>query len=213
MPSEGALFRQVLAERWQDLHPDIQARFAKDPLPGKPLFYRGELSELYCSPLGKCLAYLLRPLIGGALIPVTDSQVPVDIQVYCLPDCPRVFKQRLYRLNARAPVSFTSYMAEGPAGEVLEYVGAGLGMELALDIRQQNLHFVSQGYFWQLGSKRIRLPDWLSPGKTFLCHANDAPNQFNIRIEIQHPWFGLMFRQVGIFYQIEQGADIHADHA
>lgn len=205
MPSEGALFRQVLGERWQQLHPDIQARFAKDPYPEQPLYYRGELSELYSSGFGKLLGYLMRPVIGGALIPVTDAQVPVDIQVYCLPGCAKVFKQRLYRLNRRAAVSFTSYMAESPRGEVLEYVGAGLGMKLELDVRDGNLHFVSQGYFWQLFGWRLPLPDWLSPGKTRLCHANDAPNQFNIRIEIDHPWFGLTFRQVGVFHQIEPG--------
>ena len=37
-PSEGELFRKILGAEWQKLHPDIRARFARNPAPGKPLF-------------------------------------------------------------------------------------------------------------------------------------------------------------------------------
>jgi hypothetical protein len=37
IPSEGELFKKILGPEWRRLHPDIQARFDKNPLPGKPL--------------------------------------------------------------------------------------------------------------------------------------------------------------------------------
>ena len=37
IPSEGELFKKILGPAWRQLHPDIQARFDKNPLPGKPL--------------------------------------------------------------------------------------------------------------------------------------------------------------------------------
>ena len=96
-PSEGELFRKVMGEQWLTLHPDIRRRFEKNPAPDQPLYYRGELSELTSSRLGKVLGWLTRPFIDGALIPHDDHDFPVDIEVYSRPGCPFIFKQRTYR--------------------------------------------------------------------------------------------------------------------
>ncbi|WP_317201546.1 DUF4166 domain-containing protein [Janthinobacterium sp.] len=204
-PSEGELFRRILGPEWLKLHPDIQRRFARNPAPGRPLYYRGVLSELRSSRLGKLLAYLSMPLIQGALMPYDDADFPVDIQVYSKPDCAAIFKQRIYRLHGRRPVRFTSFMREGARGEVLEYVGMGLGMKLKLAVRDGNLHFSSDGYFWDILGWRLPLPGVLTPGKTFLCHRNDSPGQFNIRIEIRHCLFGTTFTQAGVFQEMANG--------
>lgn len=201
-PSEGELFKKILGPQWRLLHPDIQARFDKNPLPGKPLRYQGRLSELTCSRLGRLLGYLSMPFIKGALMPYTDAEFPVDIEVYSKPNCASIFKQRIYRLNRRRPVMFTSFMAESEKGEVLEYVGMGLGMKLLLSIREGNLHFESDGYFWDVLGIRIPLPGLITPGKTYLCHRNNSANQFDIRIEIRHPLFGTTFTQAGVFREV-----------
>ena len=202
IPSEGELFKKILGAEWRRLHPDIQARFDRNPLPGKPLNYAGHLSELSCSRLGRVLGYITRPMIKGALMPYNDANFPVDITVYSKQDCPAIFKQRIYRLNGRKPVQFTSSMRESSNGEVLEYVGMGLGMKLVLDVREGNLHFESDGYFWEVFGVRIPLPGLLTPGKTFLCHRNNNANQFDIRIEIRHPIFGTTFTQAGVFREL-----------
>lgn len=201
-PSEGELFRKILGDEWKNLHVDIQARFAKTPEVGMPLYYTGFLSELSCSRLGKFLGLITMPFIKGALIPYSDKNFPVDIQVYSKPDCPYIFKQRIYRLHNRKPIQFTSYMRESEKGEVLEYVGAGLGMKLVLSVHEGNLYFTSDGYFWDVFGFRIPLPGIITPGKTFLCHRNDNPVQFNIRIEIKHCLFGTTFTQVGVFHEL-----------
>ena len=207
--SEGELFKKILGAEWQRLHPDIQRRFDKNPLPGKPLYYTGVLTELRCSRIGRLLGLITMPLIKGALIPFNDADFPVDIQVYSKAGSPAIFKQRIYRLNGRRPIQFTSWMEEGRAGDVLEFVGAGLGMKLRLQVDESNLHFTSDGYFWQIGRWRLPLPDLLTPGKTFLWHRNDDPSQFNIRIEIRHKLFGTTFVQAGVFHEVlaEEGSD------
>lgn len=202
IPSEGELFKKILGAEWTRLHPDIQARFDKNPLPGKPLNYTGQLGELTCSTLGRVLGYLTMPMIQGALMPYNDADFPVDIQVYSKENCAAIFKQRIYRLNGRRPVQFTSFMQESSKGEVLEYVGMGLGMKLVLAVRDGNLHFESDGYFWELFGWRMPLPGLLTPGKTFLCHRNNSANQFDIRIEIRHPLFGTTFTQAGVFREV-----------
>jgi hypothetical protein len=201
-PSEGELFKKILGPEWRKLHPDIQRRFDKTPVPGKPLRYSGSLSELKCSIIGKLLGYITLPMIQGALIPFDDADFPVDIQVYSKPDSSAIFKQRIYRLHGRQPIQFTSWMRESSRGEVLEYVGMGLGMKLLLHVQDGNLHFTSNGYFWQIFGWRIPLPGVLTPGKTFLCHQNENPDRFNIHIEIRHSLFGTTFRQVGVFHEV-----------
>jgi len=200
-PSEGELFKKVMGARWLELHPDIRRRFEKNPAPGQPLYYEGYLSELRASRVGKLLGFLTRPFIDGALIPYDDANFPVEIEVYSRPSCPHIFKQRNYRLHGRKAIRFTSYMAESEKGEVLEYVGMGLGMKLVLDVREGNLYFTSDGYFLDLFGWRMPLPGLLTPGKTYLCHRNDNPQQFNIRIEIRHALFGTTFTQVGVFHE------------
>lgn len=206
-PSEGELFKHTLGFEWHKLHPDIQRRFDKNPEPGKRLYYTGALTELRCSWLGRLMGLLTRPIVGGALIPVCDTEVPVDIQVYSLPGDPAIYKYRLYRLNGRRPVEFTSHMLGGKNGEVLEYVGAGLGMTLELHVQDGNLHFTSGRYFWQIFGARVPLPHVFTPGKTRLIHQNRGPDQFSIRIEIRHALFGKMFVQAGDFREIVQPAD------
>ena len=57
-----------------------------------------------------------------------------------------------------------------------------------------------EGALNELRASRFgKLLGYLTPGKTYLCHRNNAPNQFDIRIEIRHPLFGLAFVQAGVF--------------
>ncbi|NHZ66408.1 DUF4166 domain-containing protein [Massilia genomosp. 1] len=200
--SEGELFKKILGRAWSGLHPDIQARFDHNPMPGKPLRYQGQMTELTCSKVGRLLGYLTMPLIQGALMPYNDADFPVDIEVYSKEGSAAIFKQRIYRLNGRKPVQFTSYMLESARGEVLEYVGMGMGMKLVLAVRDGNLHFESDGYFWQVMGVRIPMPAWLTPGKTYLCHRNNDSAQFDIRIEIRHALFGTTFTQAGVFREV-----------
>ena len=93
-------------------------------------------------------------------------------------------------------------MQESEKGEVLEYVGMGLGMKLHLHVHEGNLYFTSDGYFWDVLGYRIPIPGVFTPGKTYLCHRNDNPEQFNIRIEIKHALLGRTFTQVGVFKEI-----------
>ncbi len=203
LTSEGELFKRILADSWHLLHPDIQARFAKKPRVGEPLFYEGTLSELSCSFWGKLLGRLTMPFVKGALLPFTAYNFPVEIQVYSKENLPYIFKQRIYHIPNRRPIQFTSYMRESEKGEVLEYVGCGFGMKLNVAIVEGNLHFQSDGYFWDIGLCRIPIPDIFSPGKTYLTHRNKSPEEFEIRIDIEQKIFGKMFVQAGVFREID----------
>lgn len=201
--SEGELFKRIMADEWLKLHPDIQERFEKNPVPGTPLRYTGVLDELSCSLLGKLMGIVSRPFIKGALIPYTAYDVPVDIEVFSKPGDEAIFKNRKYRIPGREVIDFTSHMRQNHGGEVLEYVGFGLGMKLVVFEKEGNLHFRSDGYFLDLGWFMIPLPRVLTPGKTYLVHENVGEGRFRIRIDIDHVLFGKMFVQAGEFREVE----------
>lgn len=207
--SEGALLKAATGEAWLQLHPDIQQRFEKNPPADHYLYYQGELSQLWCSRLGQCMAWLSWPMIKGALLPWRAQHVPVKIQVFSDPAQDAIYKQRLYYLQANKPVSFTSKMRATSNQVLLEYVGAGLGMELHLQVHNGELHFHSQRYFWELFGKRWPLPHNLTPGKTWLVHRNIDQQRFAIYIEMKHPWWGITFIQEGIFIEVSAPLNDH----
>lgn len=202
LKSEGELIKWALGDDWQNLCPDIRRRFQKNPEIGQPLKYNGTLDELSASFWGRILGHITKPLIGGALIPYTAYNFPVDIQVYCLEGKNHVYKHRLYKLPGKKPVEFVSHMIQGKNGRLLEYVGAGLGMYLIAYAKDGNLHFKSDGYFWDIGICRIPIPAIISPGKVALAHINVSENSFKIRIDINQPLLGKMFTQAGLFYEV-----------
>jgi len=201
--SEGELFKQILGDKWTHLHPDIQKRFEKNPRLDKPLFYEGSLEILSSSFFGKILATITKPLIKAALIPYSCIDCPVDITVYSKENCPFIFKQRIYAIPGKKPIKFTSYMKESTNGDVLEYVGSGLCMKLTVFEKEGNLHFKSDGYYLDLGFMLLAIPAIFTPGKTYLTHINEGPNQFRIRIDINHFLFGKLFVQAGVFKQVD----------
>ena len=136
-------------------------------------------------------------------MPYMNYHFPADIKVYLKENCSFIFKERIYRLNHHKPIQFTSFMRESKQGDVLEYVGKGLGMKLLVFEKEGNLHFKSDGYFWDIGWCRLPIPSIFTPGATYLTHVNKADNQFRIRIDINHCWFGKMFVQSGVFKEIE----------
>ena len=66
------------------------------------------------------------------------------------------------------------------------------------------LHFVSQGYYFDLGMK-LRLPDFFTPGVTHVEHIDLGHGWFRFTMAVTHPVFGEMFFQTGRFCATEDG--------
>ena len=200
--SEGELFKKIMGHKWNNLHPNIQERFNHKASPTQPLQFVGELTELRCSFWGKILAYLTQPFIAGALIPYNSNQCAVDIDVYTEEHSSFLYKKRLYKIPNRKPIEFISYMTESKTGDILEYVGCGIGMKLLVFEKETNLHFKSDGYFIDIGLCCLPIPKLFSPGDIYLIHINEGKDKFRIVIDITHKWLGKMFLQKGIFHSV-----------
>ena len=93
-------------------------------------------------------------------------------------------------------------MASNEYGELIEHIGCGIYIKLAVFTKSGDLHFKSLSYFINIAGLKIPIPTLLSPGKTLLQHVDLGEKRFSICIEIVHPWLGLMFKQNGEFVEI-----------
>jgi len=75
-------------------------------------------------------------------------------------------------------------------------------MTLAVGAREAALIFRSRDYFVDIGRWRLVLPSWLTPGALYVTHAELPDGRFSFTLQIIHPRFGLLLRQMAIFREV-----------
>jgi hypothetical protein len=65
---------------------------------------------------------------------------------------------------------------------------------------------LSDHYFLRLGRLRLRIPGWLRPGDLAIGHVDCGGGRFAFTLDLAHPLFGQMIRQVAIFVDPENVA-------
>ncbi len=184
---------------WRRLRGDIRRRFSTKPVAGHDIEYCGVMEKVECSSLGWILAQLCR-LIGTPFALHQGRDVPTAIRL--IDDgTGGVIWQREYRFARRAPVCVQSTKRGGPQGSLLECVGMGLGMRLAVFEANGDLHFLSLRYFWRVGHRYLGLPHLLSPGTAHIVHRDLGAGRFRFTMTIHHALFGRLFHQDGVFHE------------
>ena len=146
------------------------------------------------------LAQICR-LIGTPLALHSDRDVSMRVDVHPDPLRGGVAWERhyLYR-RYRSDQVVSTKRIDADAG-LVELVGAGFGMYLALSTCQGAVEFRSRGYFWQLGKRRFPLPRLLTPGNTTVTQKALDDGRFEFTLDVDHPLLGKICRQHGVFQQ------------
>ena len=197
-PSLENTLQKQLGPAWQSLHPDIQARFAREPAPGETIVYEGVMHEIRRSRMGWLFAVLTR-VIGNPLTPLAGRDVPMEVALSKVAGHTGVLWQRTYFYPRRAPYVVSSVKRESMKGEMLECVGGGFGMKLAVTARDGELHFESYRYFWSAFGVTVPLPHWLAPGRTHVIHKDLGGGDFKFTISMVHKQLGETIYQQGVF--------------
>ena len=212
-PELGDLrFRALMTEEeWFSLPLAIRRRFSKRLAGGQTIVYAGEILESWTSRAGWWLVQAAR-LIGGPLPLTRDTQVrSARVPTKRVASVVTVTEDmasggqiwtRLYARRKGFPqVIHSSKRFAGPTG-LEEYVGRGVGMTLTTYAREGALVFRSKNYFLELFGQRLFLPAWLTPGTLYVTHAELPDGKFSFTLQIFHPRFGLLLRQMAIFREI-----------
>jgi hypothetical protein len=192
-------FRALLSDDdWGRLPLAIWRRFSKRFADGKTVVYVGEVVEAEFSRAGWWLAQLAR-LIGGPLPTAADCHVPAIVTVTEDAASGGQIWTRIYaRRDGFPQVIHSAKRFCGPTG-LEEYVGFGIAMALLVRVDGQALQFRSAGYFLEIGTMRLALPAWLTPGALTVTHADLGGDQFRFTLEIIHPRLGRLVRQSAVF--------------
>jgi Domain of unknown function (DUF4166) len=192
-------FRALLsAEDWAALPAPVRKRFSKRLAGGATVVYRGRIVATEMNRAGYWLAQLGR-LIGGPLPTSREAGTPAVVTVTEDIAAQGQHWTRLYARRKGFPqIIHSSKRFAGPTG-LEEYVGAGLGMALTVQVEAGALVFRSAWYFLQFFGKRLRLPRWLSPGDLTVSHGELGQGRFVFTLLVEHRHFGMLIAQTAVF--------------
>lgn len=195
-------FRNLLAkEEWAALPQAIRRRFSKRVSNGRSVVYAGEVVETKLSAVGRLFAEIARA-VGGPLPLSEFTHTPAVVTVTEDRKTGGQIWTRVYARERGFPqVIHSSKQFAGPTG-LEEYVGSGVSMALVVHEENGALVFRSVRYFLRVRRLRIPLPAWLTPGALIVTHAEEADAQFSFLLEIVHPIFGLVIRQLAVFREV-----------
>ena len=185
-------------EDWAALPLSIRRRFSRRLADGNTAVYVGEILETRTNMAGWLLAHAAR-LIGSPFPISRDVHVPSVVSVTEDRANGGQIWTRLYARRRRFPrIVHSSKRFAGPTG-LEEHVGHGVGMTLTMEVKDDALVFRSRDYFVEFFGLRIRLPTWFTPGALTVTHAECADGRFSFTLDVVHPRFGLIIRQMGLF--------------
>jgi Domain of unknown function (DUF4166) len=193
--SRHCSIRRAIGETaWTRLPPAVRARFADSMLHAE---YTGTFETVRASRAGKMLA-LLCVFLGTPVTPHTGNAVPATVRVFVAKGGGTVW-ERTYRFPGRRPCVVSSTKQAGDRGELIEALPFGLRMPLEVFESAGALHFVSRGYYFRCLGHRLRVPDFLPPGRTHVVHADEGGGWFRFTMTTTHKWFGEVYFQTGRF--------------
>lgn len=191
--------RLVHADGWKALPDDVRRRFSRHLSGRQVATYRGEVVWTRLSRAGRLLAQACR-LIGAPLPINTSGPAPAAVFVSEDRVCGGQIWTRIYgRAKGYPQVIHSAKRFAGSTG-LEEHIGGGFGMALTVHAEADALIFVSDHYFWQGLRLRLRLPRWLTPGKTVVTHQHLGDRRFAFDLSVTHPLFGEILNQHALFH-------------
>jgi hypothetical protein len=196
---DDSRFRALLSDDdWGRLPVAIWRRFSTRLADGSTIVYVGEVDDARVSRIGWWLVQLAR-LIGGPLPTGAETGVPMIVTVTEEgASGGQIWTRICARRHGFPQVIHSSKRFAGPTG-LEEYIGFGVSMALRVSVEHEALVFRSAGYSLQLGSLRLPLPVWLTPGDLTVTHSDLGCGTFRFALEIVHRRFGMLLRQSAVF--------------
>lgn len=192
-------FRRLVPHAaWDALPEDVRRRFSKRLTGQATATYSGEIVWTRLSGAGWILAQLCR-LIGAPLPLTPNGPAPAAVAVSEDKQSGGQCWTRLYgRARGHPQVIHSAKSFSGATG-LEEHIGGGFGMALTVRAEGDALIFTSDHYFWRIGRVRLRLPGWVTPGKTVVTHQHLGSGRFAFDLKVTHSRLGELVNQHGLF--------------
>ena len=192
--------RRVLGPAaWNRLPEAVRERFGDASI---AVTYAGGFEVVRASFTGRLFAWL-GVLFGTPVAPRVGNDVVARVQV--TPTEQGVVWTRIYDWEDGGSHRVRSTKVIADDGTLVEKLPARLCMPLNVYEVGRVLHFVSRGYYFDLGfGCKLYLPALLSPGTTHVEHIDLDHGWFRFTMTVMHPLFGEMYFQTGRFCAAEE---------
>lgn len=202
VPAAETRYRLLLGDAaWYQLPAAVKARFSKHLGSGDVVLYRGRVVETVLSPIGSLLAFAAR-LIGSPLPTSNGATGPALVMVTADADRGGQRWLRIYERPGQRPQMVQSTKLFRGSTGLEEYVGAGISMELLLEVDDGALVFRSRRYRFEAGPVAFTLPSWMAPGSMTIVHRQQPDGSFTFALSLDHAVLGRLLYQLAIFTDI-----------
>lgn len=99
-------------------------------------------------------------------------------------------------------VAFNSICVLTDTHQIIEYVNPVLGLQMAVRVEGQQLHYSGVRFIAKLGPLTINIPEWLALGHTTIVEEALDERFFTIDFRLTHPLLGQVFRYSGKFENV-----------
>ncbi|MEM7703714.1 MAG: DUF4166 domain-containing protein [Pseudomonadota bacterium] len=198
-PYDTRFRRLIGSQGWQSLPASVQRRFSKRVVDQRVVLYPGFIRKARFSKLGWLFAQACR--VVGAPLPLgRECGLPAAVSVMEDREGKGQFWTRTYARKSGFPQVIHSSKRFGGETGLEEHIGLGIGMALKVSAIEDGIAFRSDHYFVRVFGKRVRLPDWLSPGETVVKHCHVSEDSFVFSLQLSHSWLGELVYQEGLFH-------------
>ena len=179
----------ALGPDWDKLPPALQAHYRAAPCRDG-----GHLDIDYPRPMQPYLSLLHRL---GALLHRRGHQVATTVDKTMVGD--RQHWRRTLTYPDGRTLHFNSIWEWAGGNHIIEFVNPVLGLQMAVRVEDQRLHYRGVRFVAQLGPWRLTIPEWLVLGHTRIEEQAVDDHHFVMDFRLIHPWFGQLFRYAGRF--------------
>ena len=192
-----SVFQTVLGDGWDELGDVIKRHYFLRPYSDDYICVSGVMSEIYHSAIAKL--FLPFGMMFGAVVPYRGKNVPIDVHYSCSKNNANVYWDRVFKFSERNHYHFKSHMEHTRNNEVIEFVRFGVGMRLKVTAENGAIVFRGAGYIWRVFGRDIPVPVGLFFGNAYVEERPVDENSFEMKMTLEHPLFGVMFRYEGAF--------------
>jgi hypothetical protein len=188
------------AQEWKQLPYAIQKRFSKRLEAGQTATYAGTIDRIKMNKGGRFLAQFLR-IIGAPLPLRNETGIAAVVTVTEDGKTGGQIWSRLYASRSHFPqIIQSSKRFSGPTG-LEEYIGFAIAMALTARATDMAIIFESAGYCLKLGTWRLAIPNFMTPGQVTVTHEEVTADTFRFTLKLVHPFFGTLVEQSGVFHE------------
>ncbi len=192
-----SIFQTILGDSWHELGDVIQRHYSLRPYSDDYICVSGVMSEVHHSTVAKL--FLPFGMLFGAVVPYRGEDVPIDVHYSCSKDNANIYWDRVFKFSETNHYHFKSHMEHSKENEVIEFVRYGVGMRLKVTAENGAIVFRDAGYIWRLFGRDLPIPVGLLFGKAYVEERPVDENNFEMKMTLEHPLFGVMFRYAGAF--------------